>query len=191
MVIACGALAREIIAVRELNGWHHLDLACLPAILHNRPERIPDAVERAVAEHRGRYDTICVAYGDCGTGGALQQVCDRLDVPMIDAPHCYAFFEGTDTFAAHADEIDAFYLTDFLVRQFEAFVWRPLGLDRHPDLRDAYFGNYRKLVYLAQTECPDLDTLAQGHAASLKLLYERRYTGYGDVPSWLRSVGAG
>lgn len=181
LLLACGALAREILAVIRVNGWDHMDLACLPAILHNRPERIPGAVEAAVETHRAAYDRIFVVYADCGTGGQLKAVCDRLGVEMIVGPHCYSFFEGNDIFAAHEDEITAFYLTDFLVRQFEAFVIKPLGLDRHPELREAYFGNYEKLVYLAQSEDPALDARAAAAADRLGLPLERRFTGYGDL----------
>ena len=183
LLLACGALAREILALTRLNGWSHMDLACLPAILHHRPDQIPDAVEAAVAEHRAHYDRICVVYADCGPGGQLQALCDRLGVEMIAGPHCYSFFEGNLNFAAHEDEITAFYLTDFLTRQFEAFVIRPLGLDRHPQLRDAYFGHYEKLVYLAQTDDPALDARAEEAAKRLGLAYERRFTGYGDLGS--------
>lgn len=185
LVVACGALAREIMALRKLNGWAHVDLTCLPAILHNHPERIPDAVERAIRAHRDAYDTVLVAYGDCGTGGGLAEVCERLGVEMIGGPHCYAFFEGLETFAAHDDEIDAFYLTDFLARQFDAFVWKPLGLDRHPELREMYFAHYRRLVYLAQTDDAALDAKARDCADRLGLAYERRLTGYGDLAGWL------
>lgn len=184
LIVACGALAREIVALRDANGWDHLDLACLPAILHNRPERIPSAVEEAVKRHRHSYGTIFVAYADCGTGGDLRRVCERLGVEMIAGPHCYAFFDGTDRFESRG-EVTSFYLTDFLVRQFDAFVWRPLGLDRHPDLRDLYFGNYERLVYLAQTDDTALDALAQDHAQRLGLDYERRLTGYGDLAAAL------
>ncbi len=181
LILACGALAREIVALRELNGWSHMDLACLPAILHNHPERIAPAVEQAVAAHRATYARIFVAYADCGTGGDLARTCARLGVEMIEGPHCYAFFEGLDRFAAHDDEIAAFYLTDFLARQFEAFVWRPLGLDRHPELLSIYFGHYEKLVHLAQTDDAALDAAARQAARRLGLAYERRHTGYGDL----------
>ncbi|MBK1635106.1 DUF1638 domain-containing protein [Rhodovulum adriaticum] len=189
LVLACGALAHEILALKRMNGWDHLDLTCLPAIWHNHPERIAPGVAQAVARHRAAYDTILVAYGDCGTGGGLARTCAELGVQMIEAPHCYAFFEGTDRFAAHEDEVTAFYLTDFLARQFEAFVWRPLGLDRFPDLIQAYFGNYEKLVYLAQTEDAALDTRARECAARLGLAYERRLTGYGDLERFLTPRG--
>jgi hypothetical protein len=180
LVLACGALAHEILAIKMANGFDHLDLQCLPAIWHNHPERIAPGVETAVAKHRGAYEAILVAYADCGTGGHLKAVCDRLGVEMIAGPHCYSFFEGNEAFAAR-DEIDAFYLTDFLARQFDAFVWRPLGLDRHPELRDMYFGNYRTLVYLAQTQDDRLTALAKGHAERMGLAFERRDTGYGDL----------
>ena len=186
LLIACGALAHEILALKRQNGWDHLDLQCLPAKLHLWPDRIADAVEAAVAEHRDAYDRLFVVYADCGTGGLLQARCAALGVQMVEGPHCYAFFEGVDTFAAHAEsEFTAFYLTDFLVRQFDAFVWQPMGLDRHPELRDMYFGNYTKLVYQAQTEDPALDAKAQDCARRLGLAYERRFTGYGDLETAL------
>lgn len=182
LLLACGALAREILAVRAANGWDHMDLHCLPANLHLWPDRIPDAVERAVHENRTRYDRIFIVYADCGTGGLLQARCDALEVEMVAGPHCYAFFEGVDAFAAKAeDELTAFYLTDFLVRQFDAFVWEPMGFDRHPELISLMFGNYTKLIYQAQTDDPALDAKAQACAKRLGLAYERRFTGYGDL----------
>lgn len=182
LVIACGALAREILALRDLNGWSWLDIQCLPAKLHLRPDRIPDAVEEAVAEARARYGSIFVAYADCGTGGLLAARCAALGVEMIEGPHCYSFFDGNAAFAEHAEaEMTAFYLTDFLVRQFDAFVWRPMGLDRHPELRNMLFGNYEALIYLAQTDDPALDGAAERAAERLGLRYERRFTGYGDL----------
>ncbi|WP_119840248.1 DUF1638 domain-containing protein [Pseudooceanicola algae] len=184
LVLACGALAREILALIDLNGWSHVDLHCLPAILHNRPDRIPDAVEQAVTQHRPGYARIFVAYADCGTGGLLQATCDRLGVQMIAGAHCYAFFDGLAAFAAR-DEVTAFYLTDFLARQFDTFVWKPLGLDRHPELRDMYFGNYDRLVYLAQTEDAALTEQARACAERLGLTFERRFTGYGDLATEL------
>lgn len=187
LLLACGALAREILAIKAANGLAHLDLQCLPAILHNHPEKIVPAVEAAVAAHRPNYDAIFVVYADCGTGGALQTACDRLGVAMVPGPHCYAFYEGIDAFAAK-EEITAFYLTDFLVRQFDAFVWKPLGLDRHPDLRDMYFGNYDRLVYQAQTDDPKLTEKAQDCADRLGLAFERRLTGYGDLATVLKPL---
>lgn len=189
LLIACGALAHEILALKRANGWDHLDLQCLPANLHLWPDRIPAAVEQAVTAHRSTYDGIFIVYADCGTGGLLQEKCRELGVEMVEGPHCYSFFEGNAAFAAKAEEeFTAFYLTDFLVRQFDAFVWRPMGLDRHPELRDMYFGNYTKLVYQAQTDDPALDTKARDCAARLGLAYERRNTGYGDLAPVLARV---
>jgi hypothetical protein len=180
LLIGCGALAREILDLKARNGWDHLDLQCLPAILHNHPEKIPDAVAQAVAAAGKDYADIFVLYADCGTGSLLQARCTELGVEMLEGPHCYSFFEGNAAFAAR-EEMTAFYLTDFLVRQFDAFVTRPLGLDRHPELRDMYFGHYETLVYQAQTEDAALTEAARGHARTLGLAFERRFTGYGDL----------
>lgn len=188
-VIACGALARELLAVIEMNGWSHISVHCLPAILHNNPERIPDAVEGAILKARSEdVDAIYVLYADCGTGGLLDNICEKHGVERIAGPHCYAFFSGNDRFAAAGDaDMQSFFLTDFLARQFDAFVTKPLGLDRHPELRDMYFSNYKKLVYLAQTDDASLNEQARQHADFLGLAYERRFTGYGDLES---AVGA-
>ncbi|MBU2993562.1 DUF1638 domain-containing protein [Octadecabacter sp. 1_MG-2023] len=187
LLLACGALAREILDLIKVNGWSHMDLHCLPAILHVHPEKIPDAVETAVSKFRAAYDEIFVVYADCGTGGLLQNLCDDLGVAMVEGPHCYSFFEGNDAFAK-TDEIDCFYLTDFLVRQFDAFIVKPLGLDRHPELRDMYFGNYKTLVYQAQTDDPALTEKAKEHAERLGLAFERRLTGYGDLETTLSAL---
>jgi hypothetical protein len=189
LVIACGALAREIKTLLISNRWSHIDLTCLPANLHLHPQRIPDAVEAAVLKARATHDRIFVAYGDCGTGGMLAERCRRLGVEMIEGPHCYSFFDGNAAFAARADaEVTTFFLTDFLVRQFDAFVWKALGLDRHPALLEMYFGNYDRLVYLAQTDDPALDAKAGLCAERLGLSYLRRYTGYGDLQTALAAV---
>ena len=187
LVLACGALAREILALRMKNDMQHVDLQCLPAILHNHPERITPAVEAALADTLPRYDKVFVAYADCGTGGALQALCARLGVEMIAGPHCYSFFAGNADFAIHGEGA-TFWLTDFLARQFDAFVTRPLGLDRHPELRDMYFGRYERLVYLAQTDDPALTEKAAAAAAALGLPFERRFTGYGDLATAMAAL---
>ncbi len=179
LVLACGALAREIIALT--GQLDHIDLQCLPAIFHNHPDRIVPAVQAAVEKAEG-YERIFLAYADCGTGGMLARAADELGLEMLPGPHCYAFFEGTDRFVARSeDEFTAFYLTDFLARQFDAFVWEPLGLDRHPELRDTYFGHYETLVYQAQTDDPALTAKAEDCARRLGLGFERRFTGYGEL----------
>jgi len=189
LIIACGALAREIIDLKQANGWTHMDLTCLPANYHLYPEKITDAVRQCVAKHRDAYDDIFIAYADCGTGGLLQAACTELGVQMIAGPHCYSFFEGNDRFAqTSADEFTSFYLTDFLVRQFDAFIIKPMGLDKHPELRDMYFGNYEKLVYQAQTDDPALTQKAEVCAERLGLKFERRFTGYGDLHTALKQL---
>lgn len=189
LLIACGALAHEVLAIKRSGGWNHLDLQCLPANLHLWPDRIPAAVEKAVGEAEG-YEKVFVLYADCGTGGQLQEKCKELGVEMLEGPHCYSFFEGNDRFARIAeDEITAFYLTDFLTRQFDAFVWRPMGFDRHPELIPMMFGNYTKLVYQAQTDDPALDAKARDAAERLGLAYERRFTGYGDLAVAIDRIG--
>ena len=182
LLIACGALAHEVLALKRMNGWDHMDLQCLPANLHLYPDKITAEVARVVTATRADYQQVFVLYADCGTGGLLFDKCKELGVEMLQGPHCYSFFEGNEGFLERSEtEFTAFYLTDFLVRQFDAFVWRPMGLDRHPQLRDMYFGNYTKLVYQAQTNDPALDAKAEDCARRLGLAYERRFTGYGDL----------
>lgn len=181
-VIACGAIAREILAIRDANGLDHIDLLCLPAIWHAHPEKIAPGVEKAVEEARADgFEHVFVGYADCGTGGLLDKVCERLGVERIAGPHCYSFFAGNEAFAAKDDDVTAFFLTDFLARQFRAFVIEPLGLDRHPQLKGMYFGNYTKVVYLSQIEDEVLQKKAKEAADYLGLAYEYRFTGYGDL----------
>ncbi|MFC3072590.1 DUF1638 domain-containing protein [Shinella pollutisoli] len=185
-VIACGAIAREVLAIRAANGLDHIDLVCLPAIWHAHPQKITPGVEQAIAEARAAgYGRIFVGYADCGTGGLLDRLCEREGVERIAGPHCYSFFTGNDAFAEKDDDVTAFFLTDFLARQFRSFVIEPLGLDRHPDLKDMYFGNYTRLVYLSQIEDEALQEKAREAAAYLGLEYEYRHTGYGDLTAEL------
>jgi hypothetical protein len=189
LVIACGALAREIGDIAEANGLDHIELICLPAIWHNRPEKIAPGVRKLIRENRSQYSKIAVAYAECGTQGALDKVCEEEGVERIAGPHCYSFYWGNEAFAKRADDdIDAFFLTDFLARQFESFVIEPLGLDRHPELRDMYFGNYRRLIFLAQTEDAELEKKARGAAERLGLAFEKRVTGMGDLAGFLTTV---
>ena len=187
LLIACGALAREVLALIRLNGWSQMELACLPAHLHNRPQRIPAAVRAKIRKARPHFARILVLYGDCGTGGALDQVLAEEGVERIPGPHCYAFYSGIDDFLAQAEaEPACFYLTDYLVRHFERLIIQGLGLDRHPELLPLYFGNYEKLVYLAQIPDPHLEQQAKAAALRLGLAYERRPTGYGGLQDFLR-----
>jgi hypothetical protein len=182
LVIACGALAREIAALRRANGWSALDVACLPPELHNRPERIAPAVRAAIRENRGRYAGIFVAYADCGTQGALDAVLREEGVERIAGAHCYEFYATPAAFAALAEaEPGTFYLTDFLLRHFERLVIGALGIDRHPELMQTYFGNYRRLVYLAQAPQAGAEEQARAIAARLGLEYRFQATGYGGL----------
>lgn len=194
LVIACGALAREVLAVVRLNGWGHVELACLPADLHNRPQRIPEAVRGRIREARGSFERVLCLYGDCGTGGMLDRVLAEEGVERIDGAHCYEFYAGEAEFAAlHDAEPGTFYLTDYLVRHFETLVVRGLGLDRHPELLPDYFGNYRRVVYLAQVPDPELDARAAAAAARLGLDFEVRRTGLGGIARFVagKTLGEG
>jgi hypothetical protein len=190
-VIACGALAREIAALRRANGWTHVDVICLPPELHNRPERIAGAVREQIHRHRPDDADIFVAYGECGTRGALDAVLSEEGVERIAGAHCYEFFATPAVFAALADvEPGTFYLTDFLLRHFERLVIRALGIDRHPELLPVYFGNYRRLVYLAQAPKPYAESQAQAIAARLGLEYRFESTGYGGLEQGLTAFVA-
>ena len=191
LIIACGALAREILALIDHHGWTHLELTCLPASLHNRPSLIPGRLRDAIAAARGRYRDILVAYGDCGTAGGIDAVLDEFGIERFAGPHCYAAFAGLDDFDAMMDqEPGSFFLTDYLVRHFDTLIIRGLGLDRHPQLQPAYFGNYRRLIYLAQTEDSALTDAARAAADRLGLAFERRRTGYGNLIPFLERAAA-
>jgi hypothetical protein len=189
LIIACGALAREIAALRRANAWTDVDVQCLPPELHNRPERIVPAVREQISTHRSRYDTIFVAYADCGTGGMLDVLLREEGVERLPGAHCYEFFAGAAVFdQLHSAEPGTFYLTDFLLRHFERLVTRGLGLDRHPQLALEYFRNYRKLVYLAQNPGPGCVEQARQIAQGMGLEFESRATGYGELGSRLGAL---
>ena len=186
LVIACGALAREIVALRALNHWPHMVVQCLPADLHNRPEKIPAAVREKIRANRGKFTSIFVAYADCGTGGMLDAVLLQENVERIPGAHCYEFFAGSGQFEALADaEPGTFYLTDFLLKHFDRLIIRGLGIDRHPQLLPVYFGNYTKLIYLAQTESQERIAQGKAAAARLGLAFEYHLTGYGALATSL------
>ena len=191
LVVGCGALGRELVALtRSLPG---VDLTCLPAELHNRPERIPDAVAARLRARGGEYDRVFVAYADCGTGGLLDRMLERdVDgVERIPGAHCYEFYAGAAAFEAlQEEEVGTFYLTDFLARNFERIVWRGLGLDEHAELLEMYFGNYRRLVYLAQTEDKELVERAREAADRLGLTFDVRQTGLADLAIAIRTLAA-
>jgi len=189
LLIACGALALEIAEMIRANRWSHMAITCLPAHFHNTPERIPEAVREKIRAGRERYERILVVFGDCGTGGLLDAVLAEEGVERIDGPHCYQFYAGATDFAALMEaEPGTFFLTDYLARHFDRLIVAGLGLDRHPELRDIYFANYRKLVYLAQTEDRDLAVKAAAAARRLGLEFEHRYTGFGELGEFLAAA---
>jgi hypothetical protein len=189
LVIACGAIARELVRIREMNGWDHWDIQCLPAKLHNTPDQIPAAVQHKIETEGPDYAVVFVAYADCGTGGQLDRVIRESGVERIPGAHCYEFFAGSGSFHELADEEPgSFYLTDFLVRHFERLVVRGLGLDRQPSLLPMYFGNYRRVVYLAQTDSAELQDMAREQAAFLGLEYLYRFTGDAPLALTLRTT---
>jgi hypothetical protein len=191
LLIACGALAHEIMAVLRFNGLPGVDVQCLPAKLHNAPQLIPDAVRAKIHEERQHFERIFVLYGDCGTGGLLDEVLAEEGVERIAGAHCYEFFAGTPTFNELAEEeAGSFYLTDFLARHFERLIMQGLGINRHPELLPLYFGNYQRIVYLAQTDSPALRAKAKHAAERLGLAYEYRFTGYGDLQSAVSAAAA-
>ncbi len=193
LILACGAIAREVLAVIRLNGWTHVDVRCLPAKLHSTPEKIAGAVDAKLTEIAGRYDSVFVAYADCGTAGALDIVLNQHNVERLPGAHCYGFLAGNDAWdAMQEDEPATFYLTDFLARHFESLVVRGLKLDVHPELVPMMFGNYKRLVYLAQTDDAALRERAEAAALFLGLSFEQRRTGYGELlPSLRRFVEVG
>lgn len=188
LVIACGALAREVQSVLSAGGLDHVDITCLPAKWHNTPQKIVPALRQKIDQAKDMYDCIVVAFGDCGTGGAIDALLKEKGIERIGGDHCYEMFAGTDVFQDfHAAEPGTFYLTDYLVRFFDTLIFKGLGLDRHPELRDMYFGNYRKLIYLAQTDNAELSQKAQEAAERLSLNYERHYTGFGLLGDFIHT----
>ncbi|MBT4890471.1 MAG: DUF1638 domain-containing protein [Rhodospirillales bacterium] len=188
LLIACGALAREVLMLIEANNWQHLELVCLPASLHNRPERIPEAIREKINEERENFENIVALYGDCGTGGMLDAVLQEEGVERIHGAHCYEFYTGTVAFEEIVEqELGSFYLTDFLVRQFDTLIMKGMGIDKHPELLPMYFGNYKRLVYLAQIDDPALQEQAKVAAGKLGLDYEYVFTGLGEFNDFLKT----
>jgi Protein of unknown function (DUF1638) len=190
LLIACGALGREIVNVIEANRLGHLDVACLPAKLHHNPQLITGAVRRKIRSATGKYEKIYVLYGDCGTGGQLDKMLrEEGNIERIAGPHCFSFFMGNDQFARYSnDEISTFYLTDYFCRFFEKFVWEALGLDRRDDMVDFVFGNYTKLVFMPQVRDAELELKARQIAFRLKLEYQYRFCGYGELESSMTAL---
>lgn len=188
-IIACGALAREILDLIRLNGWDAVALSCLPAKLHNEPQKIPELLRAKIRAGRARFDAVFVAYADCGTGGGIDRVVAEEGAVRIAGPHCYSFFAGAESFEAIAEaEIGTFYLTDYLARHFETLILDGMGIRKYPQMRDMLFSNYTRLMYLAQTDDPVLEENARAAAEVLGLRYEKRRTGYGELADFVAAA---
>jgi Protein of unknown function (DUF1638) len=191
LVIGCGALANELVALTRRSGFSGIDVTCLPASLHNRPSEIPAAVERRIRERGAAYETVFIAYADCGTGGRLDAVLEGTGIERIPGAHCYEFYAGSADFERLFDEEPgSFYLTDYLARNFERLVIAGLGLDRHPELLPTYFGNYRRVVYLSQTDDPATFAAARAAATRLGLEFHHRPTGFGGLGTAIAGLAA-
>ncbi len=190
LIIACGALARELLEAKRLNRLDHLDITCLPAIWHNHPEKIPEGVRTKIRKARGKYDHILCLYGDCGTGGMLDAVLKQEGVERIEGDHCYAFYAQPGEFdALMEEEIGTFFLTDYLVRHFDRLIIQGLGIDRHAQLMGVYFGHYKRVVYLAQLPDAALEKKARKAAERIGLNFEMRVTGLGGLASFVTGQG--
>lgn len=191
LLIACGALAREILMVVEANGWQNVEVTCLPASLHNYPDKITDAMRAKIHERRPDFDRIVALYADCGTGGMLDRMLEEEGVDRIPGAHCYEFYATSEKFHPMAEqELGTFYLTDYLARQFDVLIMDGLGLNKHPELMPMYFGNYKRLVYLAQTDDASLQEKAKAAAEKLGLTYEYVFTDLGGLKSFLEDSNA-
>ena len=187
LLIACGALARELVQIVRLNQWGQIRVRCLSPALHQKPQKIPAAVRAEWETSSGQYERLFVAYGECGPGGKLDEVLEEFGSDRLPGAHCYDFYAGADNFGDIAEtEAGTFYLTDFLVRHFERLIQKGLGLDKRPELKDLYFGNYRRLVYLAQTDDPELQQMASDYAEYLGLEYQYHFTGSRHVEARLK-----
>jgi hypothetical protein len=187
-VLACGALARELESIVAVNGLTGVTIEYLPARLHNTPDQIPALVDERLTRAAATHATRFVAYGDCGTGGLLDVVLARQGVERLPGAHCYEFFSGDLFHALQDDEPGTFYLTDYLTRHFDRLVWEGLGIARHPELRDIYFGNYRRLVYLSQINDPALLEEAAAAAERIGLEFEHHHVGLGALEPTLVSI---
>lgn len=188
LLIACGALAKEIVQIIEINKLEHFDVQCLPAKLHHRPNLISAAIENLLEKHHENYKNIYVLYGDCGTAGAIDAVLQKYQVERISGPHCFSFYDGNENFSTTEDDITSFFLTDFFCKHFDKFIWQEFGMDREPSMIELLFGNYKKVVYLAQTENVDLKTKALEISKRLGLEFEYRYRGYGDLGVFIENI---
>jgi hypothetical protein len=187
VLVACGALAREVLALKEANAWE-VDILGVPALLHNEPDRIPESVLKRIREARTEYERVIVVYGDCGTGGMIDRMLQAEKVERVAGPHCYEMYAGETFHQIMSDAPGTFFLTDYLLASFDHLVLEGLGLDKHPELRDDYFKNYTRVIYLAQRQDATMEERARWAASSLGLPLEIHFTGYGELERRLKEL---
>lgn len=187
LVIACGAIAREVQQLKLMNDWEHMKIQCIDAKLHFQPSLIPGRLRDKIRRARNQYKKIFVAYAECGTGGEIDKILhEEKDIERLPGAHCYQFFAGEHTFNQLAEqEPGTFYLTDFLVKYFDRLVVKNLKLDKHPELLEAFFGNYKRVIYFSQTKDIQLIDDAKQVAKYLGLEFLHIHNGYGDLETSL------
>lgn len=188
LLIVCGALGKEVIQLIEHNKLANIDVQALPAHYHHRPALIPPAIDEMLAEKSSQYKNIYVVYGDCGTAGGIDKVLEKYNVKRIEGPHCFSFYEGNESFMEGEDDITSFFLTDFFCKHFDKFIWQELGMDKREGMIDLLFGNYKKVVYVAQTQNQELKNKAMEIAERLGLTFEYRYRHYGDLGVFIENL---
>ena len=190
LIIACGALSHEIIALNQLNQWDCFTVECIPARIHWAPKKIPATVREKIHACRDRFEKIYVAFGDCGTGGELDKVLAEENIERIDGPHCFSFMAGNDFFNNDHEKgkgATTLYLTDFFLKHYEKFFVPNLGYDKYPELQEMYFSNYTTLMYTAQVKNEKLEEKAQAIARQLNLDYQYHFSGYGDLATFMNN----
>ena len=189
LIIGCGAIAHEINEIIKLNDWNNVRLKCLNADLHNTPKKLPKKIKEIIDSSLQEYSKIFLAYADCGTGGLIDSMLKDYDIERLEGAHCYEFYAGSKLFKDLSNrEIGTFYLTDFLVKNFDRLIIDGLGLSKHPSLKDEYFKNYKKIVYLAQKHNEDLELKAKDCADYLNLEFSIHYTGLDNFENQLNKA---
>ena len=192
LIIACGALAKEILALKDSMNFddNAFELRCLPAGYHNRPEKIVPGLEKILDAEAKKFDRILIGYGDCGTGGGLDSFLTSYPhAERLPGAHCYAFYAGLDQFdSMMEEELGTFFLTDYLVRHFDTLIIKGFGIDRYPNLKDMYFENYKRLIYTSQAPNDELIAKAKQAANYLELEFEHRNVGYGELASYIADL---
>ena len=189
LIIGCGAIAHEINEIIKLNNWNNVSLQCLNADLHNTPKKLPMKIKETIESNLKEYSKIFLAYADCGTGGLIDSMLENYDIERLEGAHCYEFYAGSRLFKDLSDrEIGTFYLTDFLVKNFDRLVIEGLGIQKYPSLKEDYFRNYKNVVYLAQLQDNVLESKARECADYLNLEFSVHFTGLKNLGNQLNEA---